>query len=70
MSTHLSRRVETAKICNQSNEFRLRWVSDKLEFSQPTSGGLDRNISLYPCNPTHAHPYQLSDCKKKPLPFT
>ena len=54
--TRITHWVETAKICNQSAGFRLWWVGGGLEFFQPASGGLDRNISIYPSNPTHAHP--------------
>ena len=57
MPTRLTCWVETAKICNQSTEFRLWWVGSGLEFSQPASDRLDRNIGLYSSNPTHAHPY-------------
>ena len=59
MPTHLTRItrwVETAKICNQFAGFRLWWVGGGLEFFQPANGGLDRNIGLYPPNPTRAHP--------------
>ena len=56
-----TRRVETAKICNQSDGFRLWWVGGGLEFSQPTSVGLDINISIYPPNSTRAHPFDDND---------
>ena len=62
MPTHLTPltcQVETAKICNQFVEFRLQRVSGGLEFSQSASGGLDRNINLYPPNLIHAHPYYV-----------
>ena len=41
----------------QSARFRLWWVCGGLKFSQPTSDKLDRNIGLYPSNPTCVHPY-------------
>ena len=41
----------------QSSGFRLCWVSGGLKFSQLTSDKLDRNIGLYPSNPTCVHPY-------------
>ena len=50
-TTCLTYRVETAKICNQSARFRLWWVDGKLEFFQPVSSGLDRNIGFYPHTP-------------------
>ena len=55
--TRLTRQVETTNICNQSAEFKLWWVVNGLEFFQLASDGLDRNIGVYPPNPTHAHPY-------------
>ena len=59
MPTRPTCRVETAKICNQSAGFKIWWVGSGLEFFQPASGGLIRNIGLYPPNLTHAHPYYL-----------
>ena len=49
------REVETAKICNQSIRFRLWWFGGRLEFSQPINDKLNRNIGIYPPNPTRAH---------------
>ena len=48
MSTRTTRRVKTAKICNQSVGFRLWWVNGRLKFSQPASGRLDKNVDFYP----------------------
>ena len=56
--TRLTHQVEITKICNQSARFRFWWVGGKLEFSQPASSGLDKNIGFYPSNLICAHPYQ------------
>ena len=57
MPTRLTRQFETAKICNKFAGFRLWWVGGGLEFSQPASGGLDRNVGIYLPNLIYAHTY-------------
>ena len=64
--THLICRVETTNICNQSAGFRLWWVGSRLEFSQPASGGLDRNIGVYlTIRPAHTSSYDNKNGKFK-----
>ena len=57
--TCLTRQVETTKICNKFAKFQLCWVGAGLEFSEPASGKLNRNINFYLPNPTPTHPNLL-----------
>ena len=64
--TRLTRQVETTNICNQSTGFKFWWVGSRLEFSQPASGGLDRNIGVYlTIRPAHTSSYDNKNGKFK-----